>query len=190
MFHTGGPLATLQVEKRQSETYHLTRCKPPIYKWVFHIHFFQALKPSPISSFVTSIVKMGLKTFLSLGLLSLVAALPASEVRQEKEYEYIVVGSGAGGGPLASRLAREGHSTLLIEAGDDQSSNPNTTVPIFQYVEPTSLTMNNADWTAERSSQETQLYDGTFMFLTTRINNKPSEIPSTAMTLQMESTLA
>lgn len=41
---------------------------------------------------------------------------------------------GAGGGPLASRLAREGHSTLLIEAGDDQSSNPNTTVPIFQCV--------------------------------------------------------
>ncbi|EGP88276.1 unnamed protein product [Zymoseptoria tritici ST99CH_1A5] len=77
---------------------------------------------------------MGLKQFLPFGLFLLAAALPAAEIRQEQEseYEYIVVGSGAGGGPLASRLAREGHSTLLIEAGDDQSSNPNTTVPIFQ----------------------------------------------------------
>ncbi|RMD43774.1 hypothetical protein DV735_g1282, partial [Chaetothyriales sp. CBS 134920] len=48
------------------------------------------------------------------------------------EYDYIVVGSGAGGGPLASRLARAGYSTLLIEAGDDQSDNHNTTVPGFQ----------------------------------------------------------
>ncbi|KAF2732610.1 alcohol oxidase [Polyplosphaeria fusca] len=40
-------------------------------------------------------------------------------------YEYIVVGSGPGGGPLASRLARAGHSVLLLEAGDDQGDNPN-----------------------------------------------------------------
>jgi choline dehydrogenase-like flavoprotein len=33
-------------------------------------------------------------------------------------YEYIVVGSGAGGGPLAARLALAGHNTLLIEAGE------------------------------------------------------------------------
>ncbi|KAJ5154934.1 Glucose-methanol-choline oxidoreductase [Penicillium coprophilum] len=46
-------------------------------------------------------------------------------------YEYIVVGSGAGGGPLAARLALAGHSTLLIEAGDDQGANLNYTVPAF-----------------------------------------------------------
>jgi choline dehydrogenase len=40
-------------------------------------------------------------------------------------YEYIVVGSGPGGGPLAANLARAGHSVLLLEAGDDQGSNPN-----------------------------------------------------------------
>lgn len=68
-----------------------------------------------------------------LRVLPLTTALPANEVRQEETYDYIVVGSGAGGGPLASRLARAGHKTLLIEAGDDQSSNSNTTVPIFQY---------------------------------------------------------
>ena len=35
-------------------------------------------------------------------------------------YEYIIVGSGAGGGPLAANLAIGGHSVLLLEAGDDQ----------------------------------------------------------------------
>jgi choline dehydrogenase len=38
----------------------------------------------------------------------------------ESEFEYIVVGSGAGGGPLACNLARAGHRVLLLEAGDDQ----------------------------------------------------------------------
>jgi choline dehydrogenase len=33
--------------------------------------------------------------------------------------EYIVVGSGAGGGPLAVNLAKAGHKVVLIEAGDD-----------------------------------------------------------------------
>jgi choline dehydrogenase-like flavoprotein len=35
------------------------------------------------------------------------------------EYEYIVVGSGAGGGTVAARLAEAGRSVLLIEAGGD-----------------------------------------------------------------------
>ncbi|KAI3318103.1 GMC oxidoreductase [Xylariaceae sp. AK1471] len=38
---------------------------------------------------------------------------------QKKEYEYIVVGSGPGGSPLAVNLARAGHSVLLIDAGGD-----------------------------------------------------------------------
>ncbi|KAJ5730277.1 uncharacterized protein N7483_004785 [Penicillium malachiteum] len=46
-------------------------------------------------------------------------------------YEYVVVGSGAGGGPLAARLALAGHKTLLIEAGDDQGENTNYTVPAY-----------------------------------------------------------
>jgi choline dehydrogenase len=58
--------------------------------------------------------------------------VPVERAASNLTYEYIVVGSGAGGGPLASRLARAGHSVLLIEAGDDQGLNTNYTIPAFQ----------------------------------------------------------
>jgi len=35
------------------------------------------------------------------------------------EYEYIVVGSGAGGGTVAARLAEQGKTVLVLEAGGD-----------------------------------------------------------------------
>ncbi|KAL0932153.1 choline dehydrogenase [Colletotrichum truncatum] len=47
-------------------------------------------------------------------------------------YDFIVVGSGAGGGVLAARFALNGRKTLLIEAGDDQGANENYTVPAYQ----------------------------------------------------------
>ncbi|KAK6953258.1 hypothetical protein Daesc_005559 [Daldinia eschscholtzii] len=44
--------------------------------------------------------------------------------RGQNEYDYIVVGSGPGGGPLAVELAKSGHSVLLLEAGSDLSEDP------------------------------------------------------------------
>ncbi len=38
---------------------------------------------------------------------------------QPTSYDYIVIGSGAGGGPLAANLARAGKRVLLLEAGGD-----------------------------------------------------------------------
>lgn len=64
-----------------------------------------------------------------LGLGALCATAFADPVNRLTGYEYIVVGSGAGGGPLAARLALAGHKTLLIEAGDDQGASLNYTVP-------------------------------------------------------------
>ncbi len=46
-------------------------------------------------------------------------------------YDYIVVGSGPGGGPLASNLARAGYETLIIEAGSDESADRNTHVAAY-----------------------------------------------------------
>jgi choline dehydrogenase-like flavoprotein len=38
------------------------------------------------------------------------------------EFDYIVVGSGAGGGPLAARLVEKGFRVLVLEAGPDQAA--------------------------------------------------------------------
>lgn len=50
------------------------------------------------------------------------------------EYEYVIVGSGAGGGPLAANLARHGRRVLLLEAGDDQGQSLMQKVPAFHVL--------------------------------------------------------
>ncbi|TSD93662.1 GMC family oxidoreductase [Skermania sp. ID1734] len=50
---------------------------------------------------------------------------------EDESYDFIVVGSGAGGGPLAANLALAGHRVLLLEAGDDHSCRYYS-IPIMQ----------------------------------------------------------
>ncbi|KAF4999878.1 hypothetical protein FDECE_11377 [Fusarium decemcellulare] len=66
---------------------------------------------------------------ISKTLLAFAAAVQAAQRPSgQNTYEYIVVGSGPGGGPLAANLARAGHSVLLIDAGDDQFNNTNSQI--------------------------------------------------------------
>jgi len=50
-------------------------------------------------------------------------------------YDYIVIGSGAGGGPLACNLAKAGYQVLLLEAGDDQSATLTYQIPALNAQE-------------------------------------------------------
>lgn len=48
----------------------------------------------------------------------------------DDEFDYIVIGSGAGGGPVACNLARAGYKVLILEAGGDFAG-INYQVPVF-----------------------------------------------------------
>ncbi len=62
---------------------------------------------------------------------------------ETREFEYIVVGSGAGGGPLAANLARQGHSVLLLEAGKETGGKTESQVPAFH---PTATETPDLAW--------------------------------------------
>ncbi|KAH8905253.1 alcohol oxidase [Coniochaeta sp. PMI_546] len=62
--------------------------------------------------------KGALARVLALALLASNPVFAAPTVSQATEYDYVVVGSGPGGGPLAANLAKAGYSVFLIEAGD------------------------------------------------------------------------
>lgn len=78
----------------------------------------------------------------------------------DRTYEYVVIGSGAGGGTLAARLAEYGHTVLLLEAGGDprklqggDAIDPNTNrlpddydVPVFHAISSENQAMKWDFW--------------------------------------------
>ena len=62
---------------------------------------------------------------------------------ETRQFEYIVVGSGAGGGPLAANLARQGHSVLLLEAGKETGGKTEYSVPVLH---PTATETPDLAW--------------------------------------------
>ncbi|KAJ7144189.1 hypothetical protein C8R44DRAFT_973823 [Mycena epipterygia] len=71
------------------------------------------------------------------------SSLPACAPNSHPDYDYVVVGSGVGGGPVAARLAENGFSVLVVEAGENVI-NVNTTIPLYfgRAVEDPKLELN------------------------------------------------
>ncbi|KAK1848025.1 cellobiose dehydrogenase [Colletotrichum chrysophilum] len=63
------------------------------------------------------ILKYALLTLLTLGLKISTAECTSKDTIDSERYDYIVVGAGAGGMPMADRLSEAGHKVLMIERG-------------------------------------------------------------------------
>ncbi|KAL2108232.1 hypothetical protein VUR80DRAFT_4097 [Thermomyces stellatus] len=60
------------------------------------------------------------------------ARIPRSNTTDDADtFDYIVVGSGPGGGPLAVNLADAGYTVLLLEAGQNHTAGNNQMIPAF-----------------------------------------------------------
>lgn len=75
-------------------------------------------------------------SFLALLALTLFSVFDISAAKgciPRETYDYVVVGSGPGGGIVASNLALAGHTVMLIEAGRDASDDLSTFVNTLYY---------------------------------------------------------
>lgn len=68
---------------------------------------------------------------LTLAFFSFFGTASGNDFDQNATYDYILIGSGPGGGIVASNLALVGHSVLLLEAGVDASEVLSTTVNVL-----------------------------------------------------------
>lgn len=87
-----------------------------------------------------------------LVLLAITSSAAPSGHQDADTYDYIVVGSGPGGAPVASNLAKAGHSVLLLEAGDDESSDVSTQILSIGFPQVT----NRWDFYVKTYSNATQ----------------------------------
>src|SRR3982751_24417 len=59
--------------------------------------------------------------------------------KERSQFDYIIVGSGAGGGPLAARLTYAGKKVLVIEAGPDPAKTRSVAYPKAELGEVTEV---------------------------------------------------
>lgn len=124
---------------------------------------------------------MGLPPFKSwlLGLFALASVVNVSSCARQRHdpfiskrqsvnstaYDYIVVGSGPGGGPLAANLAVGGYKVLLIDAGGDQGDNLFESVPLMFARAADEFPDTQWDYFVTRSSDpETQAKDAVMSY--------------------------
>lgn len=87
---------------------------------------------------------------------------PSAGPQANSTYEYVIVGSGAGGSPLAARLALAGYSVLLIDAGEDHGTDRQLQVPALH---PYASEYNPSRWDffVDHYANETQAIRDTKM---------------------------
>ena len=83
-------------------------------------------------------------------------------------YDYVIVGSGAGGGPLAANLAQKGYSVCLLEAGSDPCAETDLgrymyQVPIFHGLSTEYPEIAWDYYVRHYTDQEKQQKDGKFV---------------------------
>ncbi|EQL01347.1 glucose-methanol-choline oxidoreductase [Ophiocordyceps sinensis CO18] len=83
-----------------------------------------------------------------------------------EKYDYVIVGSGAGGAPLAARLASYGHRVLLVEAGDDQTDTYQYRVPALNLQASEFVPMTWSFYVTHYNDAKRQRQDSKMTWLT------------------------
>ncbi|KAK4098419.1 GMC oxidoreductase [Parathielavia hyrcaniae] len=105
-------------------------------------------------SFVASLALTLLSAFSLVSASPLINSTSSASKCNGTVYDYVVVGSGPGGGTVASNLARAGHSVLLIEAGRDASDDVSTYVNALYY--PQTLDLQWSFWAKHHEDPEVE----------------------------------
>ncbi|WP_086932740.1 GMC family oxidoreductase [Agarilytica rhodophyticola] len=75
--------------------------------------------------------KRALGASIAAGMASTGVSLASTTTAFNEQYEYVIVGSGAGGGPLAANLAKAGFSVLVLEAGENDPNDNIHDIPAW-----------------------------------------------------------